>query len=170
MSVLVAVSVIVGCVGYFGEQRKIPSDNSYKYDRTFSQLEDDFSESDDDADLMQDDESDIDETEEVLDKSETENENSEETKSEVSDGFVPTVADTKEELKQEQTESTKEGTTVEETEVTTTENKEKSRTVYITPTGKRYHFSSTCGGKNSFDVTLDEAENRGLTPCKKCAE
>lgn len=50
-----------------------------------------------------------------------------------------------------------------------TESKDKSRIVYITPTGKRYHFISTCGGKNSYDVTLSEAKAKGLTPCKKCA-
>lgn len=44
-----------------------------------------------------------------------------------------------------------------------------SRTVYITPTGKRYHYRSTCGGKNSYAVTLDQAIAQGFTPCKKCA-
>ena len=45
-----------------------------------------------------------------------------------------------------------------------------SKTVYVTPTGKRYHFSSTCGGKNSSATTLSQALARGLTPCKKCAQ
>ena len=49
-------------------------------------------------------------------------------------------------------------------------NKTNSRTVYITPTGKRYHYSSTCGGKNSTATTIDNARARGLTPCKKCAQ
>ena len=40
--------------------------------------------------------------------------------------------------------------------------------VYRTPTGKRYHFDSECGGKNSYKVGLNEAENDGLTPCLKC--
>lgn len=40
-------------------------------------------------------------------------------------------------------------------------------TVYITPTGKRYHRSSTCGGKNSYAVDISEVGSR--TPCKKCA-
>ena len=43
-------------------------------------------------------------------------------------------------------------------------------TVYITPTGKRYHFSATCGGKNSTAVPLEEALGLGLTPCGKCAK
>lgn len=42
-------------------------------------------------------------------------------------------------------------------------------TVYITPTGKRYHLISTCGGKNSTSTSLDSAINSGYTPCKKCA-
>lgn len=49
-------------------------------------------------------------------------------------------------------------------------NQTNSRTVYITPTGKRYHYSSTCGGKNSTATTIDNARARGLTPCKKCAQ
>ena len=45
----------------------------------------------------------------------------------------------------------------------------KSKTVYITPTGKRYHYSSTCGGKNSKQADLEDAINIYLlTPCKKC--
>lgn len=44
-----------------------------------------------------------------------------------------------------------------------------SKTVYITPTGKRYHYLSTCGGKNSRATTLSNAISLGLTPCKKCA-
>lgn len=44
-----------------------------------------------------------------------------------------------------------------------------SRTVYVTPTGKRYHYSAKCAGKNATEATLDEAQNMGLTPCKNCA-
>lgn len=45
-----------------------------------------------------------------------------------------------------------------------------SQTVYVTPTGKRYHLSPTCGGKNSRATTLSNAKSMGLTPCKKCAQ
>lgn len=45
-----------------------------------------------------------------------------------------------------------------------------SQTVYVTPTGKRYHLSPTCGGKNSTAATLSKAQSMGLTPCKKCAQ
>ena len=46
----------------------------------------------------------------------------------------------------------------------------EQRTVYVTPTGKRYHYISTCGGKNSTASTLNKAKARGLTPCQKCAQ
>lgn len=39
-----------------------------------------------------------------------------------------------------------------------------------TPTGKRYHFLTSCGGKNSKATTLSDAKSRGLTPCNKCAK
>lgn len=45
----------------------------------------------------------------------------------------------------------------------------QGKTVYITPTGKRYHYSSSCGGKNSSQSDLNTAKSLGLTPCKKCA-
>ncbi len=43
-----------------------------------------------------------------------------------------------------------------------------SFTVYITPTGKRYHFDPYCAGRAHTEVDLDEAKERGLTPCKRC--
>ena len=51
-----------------------------------------------------------------------------------------------------------------------TSNSNNSRTVYKTPTGKRYHFDPDCGGKNSTATTMSEAKSLGLTPCKKCAQ
>lgn len=48
-------------------------------------------------------------------------------------------------------------------------NKSYGQSVYVTPTGKRYHYSPTCGGKNSTASTLSAAQARGLAPCKKCA-
>ncbi len=53
---------------------------------------------------------------------------------------------------------------------TTPQNTNNSRTVYRTPTGKRYHYISTCGGKNSSATTLSQAIASGLTPCQKCAQ
>lgn len=53
---------------------------------------------------------------------------------------------------------------------TSSQNINNSRTVYKTPTGKRYHYISTCGGKNSTATTLSQAIAMGLTPCQKCAQ
>lgn len=44
-----------------------------------------------------------------------------------------------------------------------------SVTVYITPTGKRYHYSKSCAGKNAMARDLD-AVTGSYTPCKKCAQ
>lgn len=42
------------------------------------------------------------------------------------------------------------------------------RTVYVTKTGKHYHYSGSCNGGNYYRSTLSEALARGLTPCDKC--
>lgn len=58
-----------------------------------------------------------------------------------------------------------------ESQYTSSEKEYQSQTVYITPTGKRYHLISTCGGKNSTPASLDDAiQIYNLTPCKKCAQ
>lgn len=49
-------------------------------------------------------------------------------------------------------------------------NNTHGKSVYRTPSGKRYHFDPDCGGKNSYQTTLDSAKAAGLTPCKKCAK
>ena len=45
--------------------------------------------------------------------------------------------------------------------------RQNGRTVYITPTGKKYHYSSSCAGKNAIETTEQEA-SRNYGPCKKC--
>ncbi|MBE6537988.1 MAG: hypothetical protein E7671_00795 [Ruminococcaceae bacterium] len=40
-------------------------------------------------------------------------------------------------------------------------------TVYIAPTGKRYHNKRTCAGKNALPIDLNLAKNYH-TACKKC--
>ena len=50
------------------------------------------------------------------------------------------------------------------------ESDDASSVVYITPTGKKYHFNSDCAGKNSVETTLSEALDKNLTPCKKCVK
>ena len=49
------------------------------------------------------------------------------------------------------------------------QSQKNSRTVYITPTGKRYHYDNNCNGGTYMESTLDKALSMGLTPCKKCA-
>lgn len=45
----------------------------------------------------------------------------------------------------------------------------KEQTVYVTATGHKYHRIPKCGNtKSSRPVTLQEAEDMGLSPCKKC--
>ena len=80
-----------------------------------------------------------------------------------------TTIQTKETTTKKTTEVT---TTKKTTEVTTaklTEEQKNSITVYVTPSGKRYHLDPDCGGKNSSATDLDRAINMGKTPCKKCA-
>jgi competence protein ComEC len=41
--------------------------------------------------------------------------------------------------------------------------------VWIPNSGSKYHSKSSCSNmKNPTQVTLEEAERRGFTPCKKC--
>ena len=44
---------------------------------------------------------------------------------------------------------------------------QQSETVYITPSGKRWHRSASCAGDNARAVTMDQVGSR--TPCQKCA-
>ena len=44
---------------------------------------------------------------------------------------------------------------------------QQGETVYITPSGKRWHRSARCAGDNAIAVTMDQVGSR--TPCKKCA-
>lgn len=41
-------------------------------------------------------------------------------------------------------------------------------TIYITPTGRRYHYDGSCNGGTYIPSTLEEALKLGLTPCDKC--
>ena len=46
---------------------------------------------------------------------------------------------------------------------------EYERTVYITPTGKKYHYSASCAGKNAIPTPLSEAQQK-KDACKKCVK
>ena len=41
--------------------------------------------------------------------------------------------------------------------------------VWIPKTGSKYHSNPNCSNmKNPTQITIEEAENRGYEPCKKC--
>lgn len=64
-----------------------------------------------------------------------------------------------------------ETTTIETTiaETTTIETTaDTSPTVYITPTGEKYHYDNTCNGGTYKESTLNQAERLHLEPCNKC--
>ncbi len=44
---------------------------------------------------------------------------------------------------------------------------DNSRTVYVTPTGKKYHYSKSCAGSNAIETTENSAKY-SHDPCKKC--
>lgn len=40
--------------------------------------------------------------------------------------------------------------------------------IYVTKTGKKYHYDPNCNGGTYYESTLEDAKSRGLTPCSKC--
>lgn len=42
------------------------------------------------------------------------------------------------------------------------------RTVYITPTGSKYHYDNSCNGGTYIPSTLEEALSLNLGPCRRC--
>lgn len=51
---------------------------------------------------------------------------------------------------------------------TTSAEQSKNKTVYITKTGKKYHYTYPCGNGIFYECPLQEAKDRGLEPCKRC--
>ena len=51
---------------------------------------------------------------------------------------------------------------------TTSAEQSKNKTVYITKTGKKYHYTYPCGNGVFYECPLQEAIDRGLEPCKRC--
>lgn len=56
------------------------------------------------------------------------------------------------------------------TSTTTPTQSSTNKTVYVTKTGKRYHYDNNCNGGTYYPSTLSEAQSRGLTPCNKCVK
>ena len=51
---------------------------------------------------------------------------------------------------------------------TTSSAQSERKTVYITKTGKKYHYTYPCGNGIFYECPLQEAIDRGLEPCKRC--
>ncbi|MBS5135891.1 MAG: copper amine oxidase N-terminal domain-containing protein [Oscillospiraceae bacterium] len=49
-----------------------------------------------------------------------------------------------------------------------TETPSTGHKIYVTKTGSKYHYDSSCNGGTYYESTLEEALARGLTPCAKC--
>lgn len=45
-----------------------------------------------------------------------------------------------------------------------------SRTVYVSPSGSKYHYSKSCCGKNAQSMSLSSAISKGYTACGKCVK
>lgn len=51
-----------------------------------------------------------------------------------------------------------------------TNTKPTERTVWVTSSGKKYHYNSTCSGmQNPRSIPISEAKAKGYTACSKCA-
>lgn len=55
-----------------------------------------------------------------------------------------------------------------ETQTAAVADKLKGQHIFVTETGKRYHYDNSCNGGTYYEATLAEAVGRGLTPCEKC--
>ena len=69
--------------------------------------------------------------------------------------------------KKKSSSSSKKNTSSSTKKETASSNK-NGQTVYVTETGKRYHYLNNCGNGTYYKTTLSKAKERGLTPCQKC--
>lgn len=46
--------------------------------------------------------------------------------------------------------------------------KKLAHTIYVTPTGEKYHYDPHCNGGTYIKSNMEEVRRRGLEPCKKC--
>lgn len=64
--------------------------------------------------------------------------------------------------------SSKKTSSTSTTKKETTSSNKNGQTVYITKTGKKYHYLNNCGNGTYYKTTLSEAKKKGLTLCEKC--
>lgn len=57
---------------------------------------------------------------------------------------------------------------VESSERQTANSNSNHEIVYITKSGKKYHYSSTCGKGTYYECPYEEALKKGYEPCQKC--
>ncbi len=55
-------------------------------------------------------------------------------------------------------------------EATKNTNNSKRTTVYITKSGKKYHYANPCGKGTYTAINIDDAIKQGYQPCKKCVK
>lgn len=53
---------------------------------------------------------------------------------------------------------------------TATSSTKQEHKIYVTRTGKKYHYNNHCNGGTYYESTLEQALARGLGPCKKCVK
>lgn len=56
-----------------------------------------------------------------------------------------------------------------ESSETTTESPWDGKTVYITPTGEKFHIKESCAGENAIETELEKIGEK-YTACKRCAK
>lgn len=66
-------------------------------------------------------------------------------------------------------ESEAESAPKEESTEAVTEIEWDGKTVYTTPSGKRYHIKESCAGQNAVETDIDSAKEN-YTPCGRCAK
>ena len=70
---------------------------------------------------------------------------------------------------EKETDAIKEPDTTSVTQNPTTETEEKVKMVWVAASGTKYHSKSTCSNmKSPRQISLEEAQNQGYTPCQKC--
>lgn len=46
---------------------------------------------------------------------------------------------------------------------------DERQTVYVTPTGKCYHYKASCAGSSAYSMNIEDAQQK-YNPCKKCVK
>ncbi len=85
-------------------------------------------------------------------------------------GIVSSQADTVNQSTKSSTTITNSKTQPSTSSGSNTSSGNSNRTVYITKTGSKYHYDSSCNGGTYYRSSLSEAKSMGLGPCNKCVK